>query len=96
MRDLESQLCYTDNLEDNSMNTLHENHLNPQYYTVSLKMALKLVHVPILVAAHVGSVVYDENVHPGRVLESGEELGSEEEVLRAADMTGCLHQHVEH
>ena len=55
-------------------------------------MVLKLLHVPILVAAHVGSVVYDENVHPGRVLESGEELGSEEEVLTAADMTGCLHQ----
>ena len=55
-----------------------------------------MAYTEILVAAHVGSVVYDENVHPGRVLESGEELGREEEVLRAADMTGCLHQHVEH
>ena len=59
-------------------------------------MVLKLFHVPILVAAHVGSVVYDENVHPGRVLESGEELGSEEEVLGAADVTGSLHQQLKH
>ena len=96
MRDLESQLCYTDNLEDNSMNTLHENHLIPQYYTVSLKMALKLVHVPILVAAHVGSVVDNQHVHPWGVVEPSEELWSEEEVLRAADVTGGLHQQLKH
>ena len=72
---------------------------NSQYLTLhwilGLKLTLKLFDVPVFVAAHVGSVVDDEDVHPGRVLESGEELGREEEVLRAADMTGCLHQHVE-
>ena len=95
MRDVESQLCYTENLEENSVNTFHENQKN-QYFTISLKMALKLIHVPISVAAHVGSVVDYEDVHPGGVVESSEELGSEEEVLRAADVTGGLHQQLKH
>ena len=59
-------------------------------------MTLKLLHVPIPVAAHVGPVVDDEHIHPGGVLESSEELGSEEEVLRAAHMAGSLHQHLKH
>ena len=59
-------------------------------------MTLKLLHVPIRVAAHVGPVVDDEDIHPGGVLQSSEELGSEEEVLSTAHMAGSLHQHVKH
>ena len=64
--------------------------------SLTLKLSLELVDVPVFVAAHVGSVVDDEDVHPGRVLQSSEELGSEEEVLRAADVTGSLHQQLKH
>ena len=69
---------------------------NPQYFTLVLQSTQELLHVPVFVAAHVGSVHHDEDVHPGRVLESSEQLGSEEEVLGAAHMAGCLHQHVKH
>ena len=73
---------------------------NPQYLTLrwalGLKLTLKLFDVPVFVAAHVGSVVDDEDVHPGGVLQSSEELGSEEEVLGAADVTGSLHQQLKH
>ena len=71
---------------------------NPQYFyfKLGLQLALKLLDVPIFVAAHVRTVVDDEDVHPGGVVESGEQLGSEQEVLRAADVTGCLHQQLEH
>ena len=75
---------------------------NPQYFTltliwiIDLELTPKLVDVPIPVAAHLRPVVDDEDVHPGGVVESGEQLGSEQEVLRAADVTGCLHQQLEH
>ena len=49
-----------------------------------------------LVAAHERPVVDDEEVHPGAVSQSGEELRSEEEVLGARLVAGRPHQHVEH
>ena len=49
-----------------------------------------------LVAAHERPVVDDEEVHPGAVSQSGEELRSEEEVLRARLVAGRPHQHVKH
>ena len=81
--------------------------------TKGLKLALELVDVPISVAAHVWSVVDDEDVpisqkikikikvsnfalHPWGVVQSSQQLRSEEEVLRAADVTGSLHQQLEH
>ena len=64
--------------------------------SLTLKLSLELVDVPVFVAAHVGSVVDNEDVHPGGVLQSSEELGSEEEVLGAADVTGSLHQQLKH
>ena len=69
---------------------------NLQHLTIGLKLPLELADVPIFVAAHVRPVVDDEDVHPGGVVQSSQQLRSEEEVLRAADVTGSLHQQLKH
>ena len=72
-----SRCCIHQLLEHLLLKVLHI----PVLKVTQLIVKLQTSGVDYLVVAHGGSVVDDEEVHPGAVVEPREELGSEEEVL---------------
>ena len=46
--------------------------------------------------AHPGPIVDTQHVHPGAVVQAGQQLGGEEKVLGAGDVTRGPHQKLEH
>ena len=53
-------------------------------------------HAPLGVVTHLGAVIHDQHVHPWRVVESGEQLGCEEEVLGTGLVARGADQQLEH
>ena len=76
--------------------TLTIDRLTTERYRHSDLHGCEGVHVPVGVVAHLRPVVDDEDVHPGAVLETGQQLGRQQEVLGAGHVTRGPHQQLEH
>ena len=73
-----------------------EQNIYCSHLILCLQLGLKGLHVPNPEAALGRSVVDDEDVYPGAVTESCQQLGGQQEVLGTGEVAGGPHKQLKH